>query len=126
MTSASATAGHPSPGLVTAMLMVFAGVFLADFVERPPDLFLLPLGAFVFGAVDLLARSRGEGSGRGLSTTIGASALLFAMGLVYGAGGFWWDYAVVDVLYVGGVMVVAAVYLVSSLVCLRAGRRARR
>ena len=109
------------PRLVWAMLGVFGCIFLAGFFERPPNLFLLPLGAYVFGAVVLIYGTLGgpDGAARTLAITIGAASLVFSTGLLYGAGGIWWGYDVIDVLYVGVVIAAALAYLVSSVVWLR-------
>ncbi len=126
MDAPNATTGTTHFRLVTAMLVAFAGVFLAGFIEPPSNLFLFPLGALAFGALVLFAGARqdaGAPGGRWIPI-IGASALLFTAGLIYGAGGFWWDYDLIDALYVGGVVAAALVYVTSSLIWLRASRRA--
>lgn len=114
-------ASGPRPRLVWAMLGVFAFIFLAGFFERPPNLFLLPLGAYGFGAVGLIYGTLGgpQGASRTLAVILGASSLVFSTGLLYGAGGIWWNYEVIDVLYVGVVIAAAIAYLVSSVAWLR-------
>lgn len=105
------------------MLCCFAATFGAGFFEQPPNLFLMPLGAFGFGAVVLMLSTRAGPGGprRGWAKWVGSSALVFVVGLVYGAGGFWWDYEVNDVLFVGGVIVASIVYLVSTVTWWKTG-----
>lgn len=121
MNSGPDVASGPQPRVVWAMLGVFACIFLAGFFERPPNLFLLPLGAYGFGAVGLIqgTLSGPQGAPRTLAVTSGSSSLAFFAGLLYGAGGIWWGYEVIDVLYVGVVIAAAITYLGSSVAWLR-------
>ncbi len=121
MTSRPDVAGGVQPRLVWAMLGAFACIFLAGFFERPPNLFLLPLGAYVCGAVVVIYGTLGgpDGAASTLAVIIGAASLVFSAGLLYGAGGIWWGYEVIDVLYVSIVIAAAIAYLVSSVAWLR-------